>query len=354
MGEYKINGQEISTVIQTVKSTDRRFKAGFNELNFLYNGQTRTSAYSDSKFSTSAEGFHYASTIQPNYTKMGTKYTLAKKGYRPSSYYKYSTKATSNMYINKFSDGELWVSSSNDSRTGTRIGTAEENINAMFACYCGGGGGGGGGSGSAAAGGGGGGGYRYISFKIEPYYDYAFKAGNAGAAGTSNSSGSAGGYSYFIIANGTAPISWNAWGGSGGQGGSAGAGGGAGGGTGYGQSPPNRFVWGSYVYEIKSITGSSGAKGGASASSCLCNFNNYTPEAEQITYMTGGGGDVGSSGGGGGGGTSPLGFGGDGGGPYEDGKAGDNSGAGGGGGTFVWFSSTKGGSGTAGYFSLWY
>ncbi len=354
MGEYKINGQEISAVVQTVKSTDRRFKSGFNDLNFLYNGDTRTGAFSDSQFTTSAEGYHYASTIQPNYTRQGTKYTLAKKGYRPSSYYKYSTKTPGGMYINKFDDGEVWVSSTKDSRTGTRIGTAEENINAMFACYCGGGGGGGGGSGSAAAGGGGGGAYRYISFKFVSVYDYYLYVGAGGTAGASNATGGNGVSSYLIIASGNMPIQWHALGGNGGKGGSAGATGGAGGYVCYGQFPTHQFPWGGLVYEIKSITGSSGAKGGASASGCFCNFNNYTPEGEQITYMTGGGGEVGGGGGGGGGGTSPLGFGGDGGGPYEDGKAGDNSGAGGGGGTFVWFSSTKGGSGTAGYFSLWY
>ena len=350
---YSKNGIDLLTLCETAwGSDDTRVKATFNTAKYWFGGNTRAVNFPNAQFISYASGYLYSrEALGGVYKKAGISLQLPLRGYRPGDKFRYSTQTSGNMWINKFTDGEAWISSTRGSRSGTRLCTASENFNAMFACYCGGGGGGGGSSGSASAGGGGGAAYRYLLFMFDSRFVIQFTVGAAGNAGGGNATGGNGGISSLSI--GVAdniPVQWHAQGGTGGGSGGSGGNGGAGGNCIYGQFAPT-FPPGECVYEVQSKSGGSGGSRHNAGGNSYVNFNNYTPEATQVTYLTGLGGESGGTRGGGGGG-SPLGFGGDGGQSGGDGQPGTGLGGGGGGGIYVLFSSRAGGKGAPGYFAI--
>ncbi|MGI6522822.1 MAG: hypothetical protein ACOX2Y_02955 [Christensenellales bacterium] len=72
---------------------------------------------------------------------------VSARGCRPCPTYtrrRWESSSAGTYYVNKFSNGEVWVSTSYNSRTGTRISTASEDIKYLFVMLVGPGGGGGG------------------------------------------------------------------------------------------------------------------------------------------------------------------------------------------------------------------
>lgn len=344
---YMIQGQDIRNIAEVAASGDPRNGTAFCTSNYLYNGQTYT-AGTGQKFITIPSSYWYANQIglYTRYLKNGSPmWTISRRGWRPRSTYRYGS--STSFYINKFSDCEVWISSSDNSRSGTRISTTDQDFNCLFFCLCGGGGGGGGSSGTASAGGGGGAAYVYSAVKLYANYKVQFIIGGGGGGGGNNAGGGSGGTSQAIVFTDKSHTTGShyliAYGGGAGENGSSGSAGSGGHTSGTNENP--------YFYTVKSTNGAAGGSRNNAGGYCTVNFNNYTPEAEQITYMTGGGGASGGGSGGGGGGASPLGFGGDGGG----GAGGVGStGSGGGGGQFKLFSYNSGGSGGSGTCSLYY
>lgn len=347
---YMISGKDIRDIAEIAATTDSRAGtySGFSTTStHKWNGNTYE-IDSGNRFLYIDSSYWYAEFIDMKYQKGGssTYWKICKRGTRPN--YKFRMQSHTSIYINKFSDGEVWAATSDNSRSGTQISTAAENINYLSFIMCGAGGGGGGSSGSSSGGGGGGGAYCYSFVKLNSSWKHYFEIGAAGTAGASNSNGGTGGHSQAITYTNKSNTVGNhhliCYGGSGGSSGGNGGGGGSGG-----------FVSGSndnsYFYTHKTVSGSSGGAKNNGGGYCTTNFNNYSPEAQQITYLTGGGG---ASGYGGGGGTCPIGNGGAGAGSFEDGKVGEGRGAGGGGGAYVWFSSRLGGAGTSGSTSIYY
>ncbi len=347
---YQLNGTDITTLCEIAwGSGDSRTKSDFNTSKYWFNGGTRASKYPNEQFISYPSGYTYAvdglnGKFSGFPTLKKTTYTAAARGYRPTSKYRYSTTTNSTQYINKFSDGEIWISNTNSSRTGTRISTTEQDFKYIFMCLGGAGGGGGGGGPFASAGGGGGGGYMYSLIKLSTSYVTTFTVGKLGAGGANDEDGSVGGNSSLLMRAGSRVADQLiVYGGSGGE--NSAGGGGVSGSTYFGSV--------SYTKNVFSKSGANGGSKNNSGGSAYVNFNNYTPEQEQIVYMTGSGGASGGSSGGGGGGGSPIGNGGKGG---TKGSSGSNGGAcaGGGGGGYKAFGSTTGGNGGSGYVAIYY
>lgn len=332
---------------------DGRTKADFNSSKYWFNGGNRETTYPNNQFISYAEGYLYSNEVLggtfsgwPTFVKKD--YQISRKGYRPYSKFRYSTTTVGQYYVNKFSDGEVWFSSTQNTRTGTKLCTMAENFRYMFACMSGGGGGGGGGGPLASAGGGGGGSYIYLMFRLFDERKVSCSVGKAGTAGGNDKNGTSGGDTNFILWEYQGMNASTAYA-RGGKGGENSAGGGGTAGEYYVTSDRTDMI------EVKGKNGGAGASRNNAGASSSVNFKNYTPEAEQIVYMTGLGGSSGGNSGGGGGGGSPLGNGGSGG--SSNGASGGSAtaiGAGGGGGAFKTFGSTSGGNGASGYFALYY
>jgi hypothetical protein len=362
MAGYKINGKPLSEICEIGYAgsgvTDRRAKASINNLKFLTNGLKRSESHPNEQYITYPSEYIYASNTCSGklYSTTGsvkTEIALCEKGCRPSLKHRYSS--SSNFYLNVFDDGEIWASATENSRTGTKLSTAEEKRKFFFITMVGGGGGGGGSNSIKSGGGGGGGAYIHaLMGRLDHNYKYYFTVGNGGTGGGGNSDGEGGGSTksetYTSKSSTTAVCTLTAGGGGRGKAGKN-DGSGGGGGSVSGGTTDN-----AYYRVIKTVSGGNGGSRNNSGSHCTVNFKNYTPEEEQITYLTGvgGGAGSGSTGGGGGGGASPMANGGKGGGSYEDGHIGEGAGAGGGGGIYVILSSRSGAAGTSGAVYIYY
>jgi hypothetical protein len=353
---YSKNGVDITTLCEVAYgSSDTRNKASINTTNYLFNGNTRAVGFPNAQFISYESGYVYSTeALGGVYKKAGSNLALSAKGYRPGYTFRYSAGGSSGGHIKKFPEGDIWLGGTEGVRDGTRLCTQAENWNWLFACYAGGGGGGGGGSATASAGGGGGGGYIFAVFRLFAGRKMTFKAGWGGSAGGGNADGGNGLQSDVLLyANSSIPGAnqnsfANAQAGYGGERGGSGAGGLAGG-T-YVINPQR-----SDFYVIQAKSGGNGASRNNAGAISTVNFNNHSPEAQQITYLTGSGGASGGSSGGGGGGGSPMGNGGAGGsGSGANGGSGSGWGAGGGGGAWKAFGTTNGGSGAPGYVAFYY
>ena len=353
---YCINGTNITSLCEFAwGSADTRGKAPINTSKYWFDGNTMANNYSSQQFISYVSGYLYsAEALNGKYNKAGSALQISAKGYRPGYKFRYSASNGTGGYIKKFAEGDIWLGGTLGVRDGTQLCAASNNWNWIFTCYCGGGAGGGGGSATASAGGGGGAGYIFAVFRLFAGRKMTFKAGASGSAGGGNSAGSNGGDSEVLLYADSSISGANqnsfatARAGYGGQ--KGGDGGGGGGGNNYVISPQR-----SDFYVVKTKDGGSGADRNNAGSTCTVNFNNYSPEAQQITYLTGSGGSSGGSSGGGGGGGSPMGNGGSGG--SSAGASGGSAsgwGAGGGGGAWKLFGSTSGGSGAAGYLAFYY
>jgi hypothetical protein len=353
---YSKNGTDLITLCEVAYgSGDTRNKASINTSNYWFGGNTRANNYPNAQFVSYVSGYLYSTeALGGVYKKAGGNLEISAKGYRPGYKYRYSAGGYATGYIKKFAEGDIWLGGTEGARDGTQLCTQADNWNWLFTCYAGGGGGGGGGSGTASAGGGGGSGYIFAVFRLFAGRKMTFTAGWAGSAGGGNSAGGNGLQSdVMLYANSSIPGAnqnsfSDAEAGYGGQKGGDG-GGGNGGGT-YVISPQR-----SDFYVIQAKSGGNGASRNNTGGTSGVNFSNYSPEAQQITYLTGSGGASGGSSGGGGGGGSPMGNGGSGGsGSGSNGGSASGWGAGGGGGAWKAFGSTSGGSGAPGYVAFYY
>jgi len=300
---------------------------------YIYSGETVTT------------GFHVG----------GTQIKLCKPGCRPRYYNSqksWSEAATSSSsltrYINRFTDGEVWISSSASSRSGTQISwptagtTLPRGVRYVMAMLCGGGGGGGGAGGSLQNSGSGGGGGAVLSCCIRlPENGYAtITIGGWGAGGTNYSAGSAGGFSRISVGNFWA----QAGGGAGGQTGTSSTNTAAGGSVSY-------TGWNADGYMFAYINGGSGPGKNNAGNGISYTVAEYAPETIALVNSAYGGASGGSSGGGGGGAG------------YSDGGAGGNGapgspcayyGGGGGGGGVAFLQQHNGGRGGPGLVMIRY
>ncbi len=349
---YQLNGQDITTLCEIAwGSGDTRTKSDFNTSKYWFNGGTRASKYPNEQFISYPSGYNYAvdglnGKFSGYPTTQKKVYQASAVGCRPVHKYRYSATSGGTTYINKFTDGEIWISSASNSRSGTRLCTASQNFKYLFMCLGGAGGGGGGGNALASGGGGGGAGYVYCLENMVSGYTRTFSIGTAGSGGVGGDNKGTNGTSTSFYRRSGSQVKDQviANGGNGGSGASSKGGGGSGGSSG-------SFTC-SGAYKVYARSGANGGSRNNSGGTATANFNNYTPEQEQIVYITGSGGSGGGSSGGGGGGGSPLGNGGKGG-TKANGANGGTS-AGGGGGGYKAFSSTTGGKGGSGYIALYY
>ncbi|MCL2810462.1 MAG: hypothetical protein FWD25_01035 [Clostridia bacterium] len=224
----------------------------------------------------------------------GTPYVFPKVGCRPSSrtqrgptlWGTLNTQVT--RYVNRFADGEVWVSTAINSRTGAQISSAltattwPRGIRYLMVQLCGGGGAGGSGGlgvvysnygGQAAAG--------AVCIQL-PEVGYATIVAGGGGSGVSGigANGNSGRQSLVTVGSSSA---W-ATGGGGGDGGIA-------------KNPGSGGSWG-YSGEsavLSLIVGSSGATGSMAPNSVA--YTDPTPEATyHVTEGSGGGGNRGGTG----------------------------------------------------------
>lgn len=364
---YKRKGESIENlgeivpkdkaVTESTLSSSSRYKWG---------GQTFKQK-TGKKYATWAEGgglanlpYHYASEsiITKDYFKGVTAVNV--RGQRPTKKLIYtiygSFESSTVRYINKFSDGEVWISSSSNSRSGTRISTAEQDIKVIIVEMCGGGGGGAGGGGTHNKNGGGGGGGGYACFMLILRDDRVYKitAGKGGAKGIGNlgngTNGGDGGDTKLERPGKDGHITA-----TGGKGGIAAGSGGAGGERVYDKI--YEFWWyDSWISSEIQGQGAAGGRAGEEGGSINTFAVNNTPEHEAFSLFGEGGVPLPSaSDGGGGGGASALGDGGHGAGSAMDGKA-PSSGYGGGGGGGIWsaINNYQGGHGAPGVVRIYY
>lgn len=280
------------------------------------------------------------------------------RGYRPMKKLRCTIEGgyytTTVKYINKFSDGEVWISSSSNSRTGTKISTAEQDRHFFIfeMCAAGGGGAGGGGSSSKNGGGGGAGGYDCFMMKLFDNRVFKITVGKRGLGGAGNllsgENGSAGEDSKIERVGYDAQLCV-----TGGSGGLAASSGGAGGER---NTVSSWIFWPLYMTTETNGKGKSGGSAGNYGGDSLLTIVNNTPEHEMFA-LSENGGSPGSalSAGGGGGGASLLGAGGHGAGSAEHGKK-PTSGFGGGGGGGIWsvINNYRGGHGAPGVVNIYY
>ncbi len=354
---YQINGKDITNLCEVAwGSGDSRTKSDFNTSDYHFNGDTRASKYPDNQFITYAQGYLYGKEgLKGKFSGFPTfqkkTYTASARGHRPVHKYRYSTSTAGTYYINKFADGEIWVSTSSNSRSGTKICTTSQDWKGFFLCIGGAGGGGGGGTALASGGGGGGGSYGFFWFGIEPANKFWISVGSGGSGGSGGGNGSNGGWSRINRKETSSADYYYTFTFYSGIGGSSGSNDGTGG---SGGQPETSLGNGTAIWFHPIITraGGNGGLRNIAGGNSFVNFKNYTPEKETITYMTGLGGAGGGSSGGGGGGGSPLGHGGKGG-TKTNGANGMICGGGGGGG-YKAFSSTTGGKGGNAYIAIYY
>lgn len=352
---YYINGVNVTALAETLPTTDAREATGFTTSNYKYSGYTHQDWFG-TKMAMNYDGYIYSGEcgIGGKYLKGGSAwFSVSKKGCRPMPVARWISSSPGMWFINKFSDGEVWVSTAAYTKSGTRISTSSENINYIYVAICGSGGGGGGSSGTVSGGGGGGGCFSYSCRMLSTGFFLRVVIHDGGAGGSGNSNGTSGTNTqvegYRSVDYGTSGVySFSAYGGSAGQSGGNGGGGGSGG----TMNPYTPSNGGGYTYRITENDGASGGSknnGGGSTSSSTTSA--YNPENK--TYRYGGGSGGGGNYGGGGAGSWVGYSGGKGGAAYEAGGSG-GAGAGGGGGAFVLFSSRDGGKGGSGYVEIMY
>lgn len=355
---------EDKAVTESTLSSSSRYKWG---------GQTFKQR-TGKKYATWAKGedggflnapYHYAylreSQITKDYFKGVT--AVSQRGGRPTknllyTLVGYASKVT--KYINKFSDGEIYISSSSNSRSGTIISTAEQDIQVLIIemCAAGGGGAGGGSSSSKNGGGGGGGGYECFTLELVDNASYKITIGGYGdgglgeiGIGADGKNGEDGGDTKIERVGTDAYISV-----SGGRGGIAAGAGGAGGERDSYKASPYMWVFSGWMIADGVGKGAAGGRAGKEGGSINTIFLNNTPEHEPFMLFGEGGVPLpSSSDGGGGGGASALGDGGHGAGTAMNGKA-PSSGYGGGGGGGIWsaLDDYRGGHGAPGVVRIYY
>ena len=298
-------------------------------------------------------------TVTTGFYVGGTQIKLCKPGCRPRFHgcqklWSQAATSTSTLlrYINRFTDGSVWISSSANSRSGTQIswptaGTdLPRGVRYVTVLLVGGGGGGGGAGGSLqhSASGGGGGACAVCCVRLPENGFANFSIGGWGAGGTGYGAGSAG--SYTSISCGS--FVCTADGGAGGQT-STSSTNTANGGT-IGCSGNNADG-----YLFASTNGGSAPGKNNAGNDASFSISEYAPASEggSLFYYSSGGASGGSSGGGGGGASAYYGEGGAGG----NGSAGGNGqgyGGGGGGGGVAFVQQYAGGRGAPGYVEIRY
>jgi len=298
-------------------------------------------------------------TVTTGFYVGGTQIKLCKPGCRPRFHgcqklWSQAATSTSSLtrYINRFTDGAVWISSTANSRSGTQIswptaGTdLPRGVRYVTLLLVGGGGGGGGAGGSLQhSGSGGGGGACAVCCIRLPENGYAtITIGGWGGAGTNYSDGTMGRFSYIDCGS-----FWCS------------SGGGYEGRT--GNSSSSNAI-GGYVMSsgnnadgvlVASVSGGSGPGKNNTGNDASFSISEYAPASENITlfYYSSGGASGGSSGGGGGGASAYYGEGGTGGNGAVGGN-GQGYGGGGGGGGVGFLTQHAGGRGAPGYVEVRY
>ena len=321
------------------------------------NGKTLTQAGRAPVTTTS--GYIYSGeTFTPSGLKLkGTQVVLQKAGCRPHFHgcqKQWSQAASSasslTRYINRFTDGAVWISSSANSRSGTQISwptagtTLPRSVRYVTVLLVGAGGGGGGAGGSLQHSASGGGGGACIACCIRlPENGYAtLTIGGWGAGGTNYGAGSSGGYTRVSVGNFWA----QAGGGAGGETGSNSSNTAAGGSVSY-------TGWNADGYMFNYVDGGSAPGKNKAGNGASFDITEYAPEMLSLLYYSDGGGSGGSSGGGGGGASAYYGYGGAGGNGAVGGE-GQGYGGGGGGGGIGFTTKHAGGRGAPGYVEVRY
>lgn len=257
-----------------------------------------------------------------------------------------ATARAGTWYINRFVDGQVWLSSKMNSATGTCISYASTStlfprgVRYLYALVIGGGGGGGCAGTMTSAGGGGGGGSICALIKLPEtgYVIVSIGAGGSGGSGSGSNDGSSGEIS--TLTNGSFVL--KAFGGVGGSSGTNGSISVSGGNATHYPASPTEGI-------LVSSLGAHGGTGRARRTvgdSCKYSFAELSPEATAISWSKSGGYSQDSAGRGGGGGASCMGNGGDGGNAGPGSAGGIGAGGGGGGNqVFNYHSGGKGGDG---------
>ena len=351
---YRQGGTDILSLIETAPINDIRQATGFSTSNYRYWGWSHQDWWG-TKVIMDYSGYIYSgnSIVAARFLKERTVnwFSISRKGCRPRMTYggrRWDTSSPNTYYVSKFADGEVWVGTTHNSRTGTRVGTAAENLQFVFVMLIGPGGGGGGGNGTTSGGGGGGGAFAFFCHRLVVDRVHRLTVGSGGGAGARNTNGGGGSNTQFATFSdmtfGTGFTTMNATGGVGGRSGGNSGDGGAGGETPWPSSN------GTNIHRLDERNGMSGGNRGNNGSgNGALRTTAYTPEGQRLDYGQGGGG-TGNNGGGGGSGWYFGHNGGAGGGTGGDGGIG----AGGGGGSWVLFAGHPGGSGGNGYAALFY
>jgi len=177
---YLKNGVNIRNIAEIAPTSDPRNASDFSSSKYLFNGKTHEAHYG-TKMIMNYDGYMYSNEagIKNSFRRNGSAYfAVSARGHRPCPTYsrrKWQSSTAGTYYVNKFLDGEVWISTTYNSRTGTRISTTTEDIHFLFVLLVGSGGGGGGGNGTKAGGGG------------------WFYGHNGGAGGNNGGNGSSGG-----------------------------------------------------------------------------------------------------------------------------------------------------------------
>lgn len=358
---YLKNGVNIRNIAEIAPTSDPRNASDFSSSKYLFNGKTHEAHYG-TKMIMNYDGYMYSNEagIKNSFRRNGSAYfAVSARGHRPCPTYsrrKWQSSTAGTYYVNKFSDGEVWVSTTYNSRTGTRISTTTEDIHFLFVLLIGSGGGGGGGNGTKAGGGGGGGSFAFLCHRLVAGRVHRIYIGGGGSGGSRNANGSGGSNCQFAtftdinnLGNSGVTTVNATGGGAGRSGGNDGVGGSGGTVSSYDSNN-------SYIRRLDERTGTSGGSrgGNSGGSTAAYQTQSYTPEGNRLDYGQGAGG------------TNPNGSGGCGGGGWfygHNGGAGGNNGgngssggigAGGGGGAWAVFAGGSGASGGNGYAALFY
>ena len=188
---YLKNGVNIRNIAEIAPTSDPRNASDFSSSKYLFNGKTHEAHYG-TKMIMNYDGYMYSNEagIKNSFRRNGSAYFgVSARGCRPCPTYtrrRWESSSAGTYYVNKFSNGEVWVSTSYNSRSGTRISTASEDIKYLFVMLVGPGGGGGGGNGTKAGGGGGGGAFATFAIGLlqAGYTEYISAAEGAAEQGT--------------------------------------------------------------------------------------------------------------------------------------------------------------------------
>ena len=304
-------------------------------------------------------GYLYSGeTFTPTgYKLKGAQVVLQKAGCRPRFYSQQkncvlegSSSGILTRYINRFSNGEVWVSNAANTRSGTQISwptastTLPRGVRYVTVLLIGGGGGGGGAGGSLqhSASGGGGGACAACCVRLPDNGNAIILIGSVGVGGQNYGSGSSGGTTRI-----TCGSFWcYAGGGSGGQTGSNSTNTATGGTVTSSGDNADGFVF-------ASVSGGSAPGKNKAGDDASFAIYDYAPESSALVYSSNGGASGGSTGGGGGGASAYYGNGGAGGNGNPGGN-GSGYGGGGGGGGVGFLTQHNGGFGAPGHVIIRY